>query len=108
MSTSEGIREASAAPGLHLTGWVLAVAAAVAVGIAALMVALSTQSSTTSRVTNSVQPAVSFAPAPVSGPSVVRDPLTHALLQVRSPIQTAANDPATPVRDPITHARLTR
>ena len=103
MFTSEGVYGVKVTPRLKLSGWVLAVAAAVAIGIAALIVALSTQSSTTTRVKN---PAVSFVPARVNGPSVVRDPQTHALLQVRSPI--SANHPAPPVRDPVTHPPLAR
>lgn len=108
MSITEGIYGANVTPRLKLSGWVLAVAAAVAIGIAALIVALSTQTTSATRATNSVNPVVSFAPARVKSPSVVRDPQTHALLQVRSPIQTSANSPASPVRDTVTHAPYPR
>jgi len=108
MSTTEGIYGANVTPRLRLSGWVLAVAAAVAIGIVALIVALSTQSTSATRTTNSVNPVVSFAPARVKSPSVVRDPQTHALLQVRSPIQTSANTPSPPVRDAVTHAPYPR
>jgi len=108
MFTSNGIYGLRDTPRLKLSGWVLAVTATVAIGIVALIVALSTQTSTTTRGTNSVNPAVSFAPAQVNVPSAVRDPQTHALLQVRNPTQTSANNPTLPVRDPITHALYPR
>ncbi len=108
MSTTEGIYGANVTPRLKFSGWVLAVAAAVAIGIAALIVALSTQTTSATRATNSVNRVVSFAPARVNSPSVVRDPQTHALLQVRSPIQTSANTPAPPVRDTVTRAPYPR
>ncbi len=108
MFTSEGVYGVKATPRLKLSGWALAVTAAVAIGIVALIVVLSTQTSTTSRGEKTVHPAVSFAPARVNDPSVMRDPQTHALLQVRSPGQTSANDPTPPVRDPVTHAPYPR
>jgi len=108
MFTSEGIYGVKVTPRLKLSGWVLALAAAFAIGIAGLIVALSPQSSTTVRHTNPVNPVANFVPARVNGPSVVRDPQTHALLHVGSPTQASANTPAPPVRDPITHAPYPR
>lgn len=108
MFTSEGVYGVKATPRLELSGWVLALTAAVAIGIVALIVALSTQTSTTTRGENAVNPAVSFAPARLNDPSVVRDPQTHAPLRFRNPSQTSANDPTPPVRDPVTHAPYPR
>jgi hypothetical protein len=108
MFTSEGIYGMKATPKLKLSGWVLALTAAVAIGIVALIVGLSTKTSTTTRAATPANPAVSFAPAQVNEPSGVRDPQTHALLKVRSPVQTSANNPTPPVRDPVTHALYPR
>ena len=108
MFTSEGIYGVKDAPRLKLSGWVLAVTAAVAIGVVALIVALSTQTSTTTRAADPANPAVDFPPARVNGPSVVRDPQTHALLQIRSASHTSANHPAPPFRDPVTHALYRR